>query len=89
MSIKDIEPRETEPTHSCEMLWEDFMSDFNLTTATLAGKLDASRQIVNDGRYQQINITIFVRACRGADGKVESSERSRSHQQETCVLFTI
>jgi addiction module HigA family antidote len=48
MSIKNIEPREIEPTHPGEMLREDFMPDFNLTTTGLAGKLDVSRQTVNE-----------------------------------------
>jgi addiction module HigA family antidote len=48
MSIKNIEPREIEPTHPGEMLREDFMPDFNLTTAELAEKLDVSRQTVNE-----------------------------------------
>ena len=48
MSLKNIEPREIEPTHPGEMLREDFMLDFNLTTAELAEKLNVSRQTVNE-----------------------------------------
>ena len=48
MSIKNIELREIEPTHPGEMLREDFMPDFHLTTADLAEKLDVSRQTVNE-----------------------------------------
>ena len=48
MSIKNIKPREIEPTHPGEMLREDFMADFNLTTASLAEKLGVSRQTVNE-----------------------------------------
>ncbi len=40
MSIKNIKPREIAPTHPGEMLREDFMPDFNLTTAGLAEKQD-------------------------------------------------
>lgn len=48
MSFKNTIPREIEPTHPGEMLREDFMPDFNLTTAELAAKLDVSRQTVNE-----------------------------------------
>lgn len=48
MSIKNIKPREIAPTHPGEMLREDFMPDFNLTTAGLAKKLDVSRQTINE-----------------------------------------
>jgi hypothetical protein len=36
MSIKNIPPPEIAPTHPGKMLREDFMPDFNLTTAGLA-----------------------------------------------------
>lgn len=48
MSIKNIKAREIAPTHPGEMLREDFMPDFNLTTAGLAEKLGFSRQTVNE-----------------------------------------
>jgi len=48
MSIKNNKPREIAPTHPGEMLREDFMPDFNLTTAGLAEKLGVSRQTVNE-----------------------------------------
>jgi len=48
MSIKNIKPREIAPTHPGEMLREDFMPDFKLTTAGLAEKLGVSRQTVNE-----------------------------------------
>jgi addiction module HigA family antidote len=48
MSIKNINTREIEPTHPGEMLREDFMPDFNLTTAGLPEKLGVSRQTVNE-----------------------------------------
>ena len=38
MSIRNIKPREIAPTHPGEMLREDFMPDFNLTTTGLAKK---------------------------------------------------
>ena len=48
MSIKNINAREIAPTHPGEILREDFMPDFNLTTAGLAEKLGFSRQTVNE-----------------------------------------
>jgi len=48
MSIKNIKPREIAPTHPGEMLREDFMADYNLTTTGLAKKLGVSRQTVNE-----------------------------------------
>jgi len=48
MSIKNIKPREIAPTHPGEMLREDFMADYNLTTTSLAEKLGVSRQTVNE-----------------------------------------
>ena len=48
MSIKNTKPREITPTHPGEMLREDFMPDFNLTTSGLAQKLGVSRQTVNE-----------------------------------------
>ena len=48
MSIKNIKPREIAPTHPGEMLREDFMPDYNLTTTGLAKNLGVSRQTVNE-----------------------------------------
>jgi len=48
MSIKNIKLREIVPTHPGEMLREDFMPDFNLTTTGLAEKLGVSRQTINE-----------------------------------------
>ena len=48
MSIKNIKRREIAPTHPGEMLREDFMPDYNLTTSGLAKKLGVSRQTVNE-----------------------------------------
>ena len=48
MTISNTAKREIPPTHPGEMLREDFMPDFNLTTAGLAEKLDVSRQTVNE-----------------------------------------
>ncbi len=48
MSIKNTKPREIAPTHPGEMLREDFMPDYNLSTTGLAEKLGVSRQTVNE-----------------------------------------
>ena len=48
MSIKNFKLREIAPTHPGEMLREDFMPDYNLTTTGLAQKLGVSRQTVNE-----------------------------------------
>jgi addiction module HigA family antidote len=48
MSIKNTKQREIAPTHPGEMLREDFMHDYSLTTTGLAQKLGVSRQTVNE-----------------------------------------
>ena len=48
MSIKNTKQREIAPTHPGEMLREDFMPDYNLTTTGIAQKLGVSRQTVNE-----------------------------------------
>ena len=48
MSIKNIEARKIKPTHPGEMLREDFMPDYKLTTSSLAQKLEVSRQTANE-----------------------------------------
>ena len=48
MSIQNMKAREITPTHPGEMLREDFMPDYNLTTTGLAQKLGVSRQTVNE-----------------------------------------
>jgi len=48
MSIQNTKQREIAPTHSGEMLREDFMPDYDLTTTGLAQKLGVSRQTVNE-----------------------------------------
>ena len=40
--------REIQPTHPGEMLREDFMPDYGLTTASLADALGVTRQTVNE-----------------------------------------
>ena len=48
MSIQNTKKREIAPTHPGEMLREDFMPDYDLTTTVLAQKLGVSRQSVNE-----------------------------------------
>jgi addiction module antidote protein, HigA family len=48
MSIENNEAREISPTHPGEMLREDFMPDYGLTTAALAESLGVSRQTINE-----------------------------------------
>jgi addiction module HigA family antidote len=48
MSIQNTKSREIAPSHPGEMLRDDFMPDYNLTTTSLAQKLGVSRQTVNE-----------------------------------------
>jgi addiction module HigA family antidote len=46
MSITNTETRKIKPTHPGEMLREDFLPDYEMTTKRLAEKLGVSRQTV-------------------------------------------
>ena len=48
MAILNTTNREIPPTHPGEMLREDFMPDYDLTTTSLAGALGVSRQTINE-----------------------------------------
>lgn len=48
MSITNTGTRKIKPTHPGEMLREDFMPDYGLTTSNLARVLGVSRQTVNE-----------------------------------------
>ena len=48
MAIENKEPRTVGPTHPGEMLREDFLPDYGLTTAGLAEALGVSRQTINE-----------------------------------------
>ena len=48
MAIPNTSKRDIRPTHPGEMLKEDFMPDFDLSTAALAKSLGVSRQTIND-----------------------------------------
>lgn len=48
MAIANTRKRTLPPTHPGEMLREDFLPDYGLTTTTLATALGVSRQSVNE-----------------------------------------
>jgi len=48
MTIINTKTRKIQPTHPGEMLREDFMPDYGLTTKRLAERLRVSRQTVNE-----------------------------------------
>jgi addiction module HigA family antidote len=48
MAIANSEVRNVKPTHPGEMLREDFLPDYGLTAAGLAGALGVSRQTINE-----------------------------------------
>ena len=47
MTITNTAKRELPPTHPGEMLREDFMPDFDLSTTSMATALGVSRQTIN------------------------------------------
>ena len=57
MPILNNIKREIPPTHPGEMLREDFMPDFSLTTATLAEALGVSRQTINELLRKRRSVT--------------------------------
>jgi addiction module HigA family antidote len=48
MAIPNTKKREIPPTHPGEMLKEDFIADYKLTTSSLASALGVSRQTINE-----------------------------------------
>ena len=48
MAIPNTTKREIPPIHPGEMIREDFMPDYGLTTASLADALGVSRQTINE-----------------------------------------
>jgi len=48
MAIKNTIDRKISPTHPGEMIREDFMPDYGLTTTSLAAALGVSRQTINE-----------------------------------------
>lgn len=57
MRITNREPRQIPPTHPGEMLREDFLTDYGLTTSTLAIALGVSRQTIHELLKEQRAIT--------------------------------
>jgi len=48
MAIPNTAKREIRPTHPGEMLREDFMPDYDLSTTSMANALGVSRQTINE-----------------------------------------
>jgi addiction module HigA family antidote len=57
MAIANTIKREIPPTHPGEVLREDFMPDYGLTTASLANALGVSRQSINEILRERRSIT--------------------------------
>ncbi|MEE4606027.1 MAG: HigA family addiction module antitoxin [Desulfobacteraceae bacterium] len=57
MTISNRTKREIPPTHPGEVLREDFMPDYSLTTASLADSLGVSRQTINEILRERRSIT--------------------------------
>ncbi|CAB5091425.1 Antitoxin HigA [Olavius algarvensis associated proteobacterium Delta 3] len=57
MSIPNTTKRKIPPTHPGEMIREDFMPDYELTTTSLANALGVSRQTVNELLRERRSIT--------------------------------
>lgn len=48
MAIPNTSKRDIRPTHPGEMLREDFMPDYDLSTTSMANALGVSRQTINE-----------------------------------------
>lgn len=57
MPVKNDILREIPPTHPGEMLREDFMPDYGLTTTSIAAALRVSRQTMNELLRERRTIT--------------------------------
>ncbi|OQX23637.1 MAG: addiction module antidote protein, HigA family [Desulfobacteraceae bacterium IS3] len=57
MSIKNTQKREIRPTHPGEMLREDFMPDYGLTSSQLAECLGVSRRTVSELLNERRSLT--------------------------------
>jgi len=73
MSIPNTTKREICPTHPGEMIREDFMPDFELTTSSLANALGVSRQTINEllRERRSITPTMALRLSRLFDNSPE------------------
>lgn len=57
MAIPNTIKREIPPTHPGEMIREDFIPDYNLSTASLAKALGVSRQTINELLRERRSVT--------------------------------
>ncbi len=57
MAIPNTIKREIPPTHPGEMIRDDFIPDYNLSTASLAKALGVSRQTINELLRERRSIT--------------------------------
>ena len=57
MAIPNRAKREIPPTHPGEILREEFMPDYGLTTTSLADALSVSRQTINEILRERRSIT--------------------------------
>ncbi len=57
MNIINKTKREIPPTHPGEMIREDFMPDYGLTTSSLANVLNVSRQTVNELLHERRSVS--------------------------------
>jgi len=57
MAITNTTKREIPPTHPGEVLREDFMPDYGLTTSSIADALGVSRQTINEILRERRSIT--------------------------------
>ena len=57
MAIPNTTKRKIAPTHPGEMIREDFMPDYDLTTTSLANALGVSRQTINELLRERRSIT--------------------------------
>ena len=66
MSIQNTGHRKIRPTHPGEMLREDFLLDYDLTTSSLAGALGVSRQTINEllGERRAVSPAMALRLGR-------------------------
>lgn len=57
MPVASIEPRQIPPTHSGEMLREDFLPDYGVTASSLAAALGVSRQTIHELLREERTVT--------------------------------
>ncbi len=57
MGITNVSRRKIAPTHPGEMLREDFLPDYDLTTASLASAVGVSRQTINEVLKERRSVT--------------------------------